>query len=120
MKRLLIAVLTAAALAGCNKDGGKAPRADAADPAVVAPQEGLLAQLKVTEAMQQPVIETLRVAGHIDFDEQRLARIGATVTGRVVQIDAILGQAVKKGDILARLNSSELSSQQLAYLKARL
>ena len=40
-------------------------------------------------------------------------------SGRVVQIDAILGQSVKKGDILARLNSSELSSQQLAYLKAR-
>jgi cobalt-zinc-cadmium efflux system membrane fusion protein len=30
-----------------------------------------------------------------------------------------LGQEVKKGDVLARLNSSELSSQQLAYLKAR-
>jgi cobalt-zinc-cadmium efflux system membrane fusion protein len=31
----------------------------------------------------------------------------------------VLGQTVKKGDVLARLNSSELSTQQLAYLKAR-
>jgi cobalt-zinc-cadmium efflux system membrane fusion protein len=37
----------------------------------------------------------------------------------VTQIDALLGQEVKKGEVLARLNSSELSSQQLAYLKAR-
>ena len=34
----------------------------------------------------RPVAETLRVAGRIDFDEQRLARIGATVTGRVTQM----------------------------------
>lgn len=119
MKKLLFAVLTAAALVGCNKEGAKAPSAQAIDPAVVVPEEGLLAQLKLATPAVQPVSETLRVAGSIDFDEQRLARIGASVTGRVVQIDAILGQSVRKGDILARLNSSELSSQQLAYLKAR-
>lgn len=119
MKKLLFAVLTAAALVGCNKEGAKAPSAQAVDPAVVVPEEGLLAQLKLATPAVQPVSETLRVAGSIDFDEQRLARIGASVTGRVVQIDAILGQSVRKGDILARLNSSELSSQQLAYLKAR-
>jgi cobalt-zinc-cadmium efflux system membrane fusion protein len=119
MKKLLFAVLTAAALVGCNKEGAKAPSAQATDPALVVPDEGLLAQLKLATPALQPVSETLRVAGSIDFDEQRLARIGASVTGRVVQIDAILGQSVKKGDILARLNSSELSSQQLAYLKAR-
>ena len=34
-------------------------------------------------------------------------------------IDALLGQEVKKGEVLARLNSSELSTQQLAYLRAR-
>jgi cobalt-zinc-cadmium efflux system membrane fusion protein len=119
MKKLLFAVLTAAALAGCNKEGAKAPAAQAADPALVAPDEALRGQLKVVAVSRQPLSETLRVAGHIDFDEQRLARIGATVTGRVVQVDALLGQAVRKGDVLARLNSSELSSQQLAYLKAR-
>lgn len=119
MKKLIFAVLIAAALVGCNKEGAKAPSAQAIDPAVVVPDEGLLAQLRLATPTLQPVSETLRVAGSIDFDEQRLARIGASVTGRVVQIDAILGQTVKKGDILARLNSSELSSQQLAYLKAR-
>jgi len=85
----------------------------------VAPGPDLLAQLKLATVTTQSVAETLRVAGRIDFDEQRLARIGATVTGRVTQIDALLGQAVSKGEVLARLNSSELSTQQLAYLKAR-
>ena len=119
MKNALFLLLTAAVLVGCNKEDSKNAAPQAADPALVAPAPELLAQLKLANVETRPVAETLRVAGRIDFDEQRLARIGATVTGRVTQIDALLGQEVKKGDVLARLNSSELSSQQLTYLKAR-
>ena len=119
MKNALFLLLTAAFLLGCNKDNDKVAAPQAADPALVRPAPELLAQLKLGDVSTLPVAETLRVAGQIDFDEQRLARIGATVTGRVTQVDALLGQEVKKGEILARMNSSELSSQQLAYLKAR-
>ena len=119
MKKALFILLTAAVLAGCNKEESKTVASPSADPALVVPAEELLAQLKLATVTSQPVAETLRVAGRIDFDEQRLARIGATITGRVTEIDAVLGQTVKKGDVLARLNSSELSTQQLAYLKAR-
>jgi cobalt-zinc-cadmium efflux system membrane fusion protein len=119
MKKVLFLLLTAALLAGCGKETAKTSAPNAGDPALVAPGPELVAQLKLATVTTQPVAETLRVAGRIDFDEQRLARIGATVTGRVTQIDALLGQAVGKGEVLARLNSSELSTQQLAYLKAR-
>ncbi len=119
MKKALFILLTAAVLAGCNKDDDAAVAKPSTDPAMVAPAQELLAQLKLAQVRSEPVAETLRVAGRIDFDEHRLARIGATITGRVTDIDAWLGQTVKKGDVLARLNSSELSSQQLAYLKAR-
>lgn len=119
MKKTLFLLLTAAIMAGCNKDSDKPLAAPTADPSLVAPAPELLAQLKLGNVSTLPVAETLRVAGRIDFDEQRLARIGATVTGRVTQIDALLGQDVKKGEVLARMNSGELSSQQLAYLKAR-
>jgi len=119
MKNALVLLLSAVLLLGCDKEDAPDAAAPVADPAVVTPAPELLAQLKLHQVTTEPVAETLRVAGKIDFDEQRLARIGATVTGRVTQIDALLGQAVKKGEVLARLNSSELSSQQLAYLKAR-
>lgn len=119
MKKTLIMILVAALLAGCNKEDSKTAAPQIADPALVTPAPELLAQLKLADVSTQPIGETLRVAGHIDFDEQRLARIGATVTGRVTQIDALLGKEVQKGEVLARLNSSELSSQQLVYLKAR-
>lgn len=119
MKKVIVWALVTMLAAGCNKEDAKVAAAPAADPSQVSPSAELLAQLKLSDVSRQPVAETLRVAGSIDFDEQRLARIGATVTGRVTQIDALLGQEVRKGDVLARLNSSELSSQQLAYLKAR-
>lgn len=119
MKKTLFLLLTATLIAGCNKDDKKSVTATPTDPAIVAPAPELLAQIKLAAVSTQPVAETLRVAGRIDFDEQRLARIGATITGRVTDIDAMLGQEVKKGEVLARLNSSDLSTQQLAYLRAR-
>jgi cobalt-zinc-cadmium efflux system membrane fusion protein len=119
MKKALLILLTATFLAGCNKEESKAVIAQVVDPSLVTPAQELLAQLKLEAVSRQPVVDTLRVAGNIEFDEQKLARIGATITGRVTDIDAVLGQVVKKGDVLARLNSSELTTQQLAYLKAR-
>ncbi len=79
----------------------------------------LMAQLEVSEVTSTELSDILRVAGQIDFDEQALTRIGASVTGRVTHIQAKLGDVVSKGDTLAQINSSELSSSQLAYLKAR-
>ena len=118
MKRIVLSVMAAVVLLGCNKEGAHAPAAQQADPMRVEPAAELRTQLRLAEVTLEPVTETLRVAGNIGFDEQRLARIGASITGRVTQIDVVLGQSVRKGDVLARLNSAELSQQQLAYLKA--
>lgn len=119
MKNSLALLVVAVLLAACNQEQHDQAAATPADPLLVQPAAELAAQLKVAPVDKLPVSETLRVAGRIDFDEQRLARIGATVTGRVTRIDALLGQEVKKGDVLAQLNSAELSNAQLAYLKAK-
>jgi cobalt-zinc-cadmium efflux system membrane fusion protein len=119
MKKLSVILMSALLLGACGKDEPQVSAKPVADPAVVQPAAELLAQLKVESIKAEPVAEMLRVAGQIDFDGHHLARIGATVTGRVTDVDAYLGQEVRKGQVLARLNSSELSSQQLAYLKAR-
>jgi membrane fusion protein, heavy metal efflux system len=67
----------------------------------------------------RPFSETLRVSGKVEFDQQRVARIGATVTGRVTEILAMPGQEIDRGTVLARINSTELGQTQLAFLKAR-
>lgn len=117
--RILSLALAVAGLAACNQEKAAPAAAAPVDPYVVQPAESLVAQLKVAPVATAPIAETLRVAGRVDFDEQRLARIGATVTGRVTEIHAMVGQEVKKGEGLAQINSSELSAAQLSYLKSR-
>lgn len=119
--RLLTALLLGSLLlaSGCKKAAPEAQADAAPDAMLVKADANLMAQLKVAEVIQADVSETLRVAGQIDFDEKAFTRIGASVTGRVTQIQAQLGDVVNKGDVLAQINSSELSSSQLAYLRAR-
>lgn len=114
----LAAALTALCLAACGKAPPEPAAEPAADPNVVAPASALFAQLKVAPVDTRPLGDTLRVAGRLDFDEGRIARIGAPVTGRVTELHATVGQPVRPGDVLAELNSTELSAAQLAYLKA--
>ena len=119
-KLSFVALLTCLLLiSGCKKSQPSGAAQTAQDPNLVMANESLLAQIKISVVSQGDVSDILRVAGQIDFDEQALTRIGASVTGRVTQINAQLGNEVKKGDTLALINSSELSNSQLAYLKAR-
>lgn len=121
-KILLLAFIAAALLSACNKDKaeGAAAKASSAAPdanLVTAP-DSLLPQIKLAALGTAPISETLRVAGRIDFDEQRVARIGAPVTGRVVDLLANPGDSVHAGQALAQLHSVELGNAQLAYVKA--
>jgi len=115
------AAVLALALAACSNGAGEA-QATAPEnklpPGVVQPADTLRQTLKVAPVATSPFSEMLRVAGRIDFDEQRVARIGASVTGRVTDLYASLGQEVKAGQALARLHSSELGAAQMAFLKA--
>jgi cobalt-zinc-cadmium efflux system membrane fusion protein len=107
------------ALSGCGGEPDPVPApAVPSDPQLVVADEALQSRLTLATVAIEPFSEVLRVAGRIDFDRQRVARIGASVTGRVTDINATLGQAVKPGDVLARLHSSELGTAQLGYLKA--
>jgi cobalt-zinc-cadmium efflux system membrane fusion protein len=134
----LAMLMAALVLAGCKdaqKPAGKSAAEQGSttlsegtgDAVSVAPPDPLLvtvppnfgAPIKVTSAGNTQVSDTLRVAGKVDFDQARVTRIGATVTGRVIEIQAHLGQQVRVGDSLAVINSTELGEAQLSYLKAR-
>lgn len=112
------AVVLAMSLAGCSKDPEPAAETPKLPPGIVKPADNLQKTLKVAPVATSAFSEMLRVSGRIDFDEQRVSRIGASVTGRVTDLYAILGQEVKAGQVLARLHSSELGAAQMAFLKA--
>ena len=121
---LCMAGLITLSLSGCGdeKKPAAAPAAAPAaiaDPTLVTPPPAVVARITVAPLSNHPIKDILRVAGQVDFDEQRIARIGSTVTGRVVEVKRHLGESVHAGDVLAVLNSAELGQAQLAYLKAR-
>lgn len=88
------------------------------DPNLVTVQADLLKRLKIFTIGKDEVRDTLRVPARVEVDEQRVARIGATVTGRIAEVYGILGQDVTRGEVLAKVNSAELAEAQLTYLKA--
>jgi cobalt-zinc-cadmium efflux system membrane fusion protein len=118
--------LLAAGLSGCGEpsaaETAQAAQATAsappADPLRVVPAPALAQRLKEAQVVEAPVSEPLEVVARVGFNEQSLARIGAAVTGRITELHALPGQAVRAGEVLAQLHSTELAAAQLALLKA--
>lgn len=119
-KHSLIAAMLTLSLAACNDAPPPAAplTSEQVDPNVITVDAEFADRLRIETVGMVSQAETLRVAGRLDFDEQRLARIGASVTGRVTRLVAQPGQRVHPGNVLAELNSAELGSAQLNYLKA--
>lgn len=129
LRRVAIAAAVAVALAACG-DKEASPPASAAgdatksatrtpsDPNLVTAPAALVERLQLAPVERRPVSEPLSVVGRIDFDEQTVARIGASVTGRVTELAGAVGQSVRPGQVLAQLHSTELGQAQLGYLKA--
>ncbi len=115
----LIALLLLAGLAACDKkDVEKVETKEVVDPNIVMVTPQLSQQIKLLTVGTSEMREELRIPGSIQVDEQRMARIGASVTGRITDIDAVLGQDVKQGQTLATVNSTELAQNQLTFIKA--
>ena len=77
----------------------------------------LTKQLTIITLGEGQIHDSFRLPARIELDQQHVARIGATVTGRIIQTETVLGQEVAKGEQLATLNSNELAEAQSMYLK---
>lgn len=94
------------------------PKPAPRDPLSVDANPELGKRLTLGEINIAQVRETLQVPGRIEVDETRMARIGSPVTGRISDLVATVGQNVKRGQVLATINSTELSAAQLGFLRA--
>jgi cobalt-zinc-cadmium efflux system membrane fusion protein len=118
---MIIAATSLAVLAGC---GGKAggteapPAATARNPLEITAGPDLIQQIRIGEAPWADVTGAMKLDGRIEADETRMARISSPVTGRIVELEVAEGQTVKRGDVLARIHSTDLSAAQSAFLKA--
>ena len=114
-------------LAACGDKGPKTKPSEAAaapapkprpDPMVVHVDAEFASRVKVGRVLTAQVADSVRLPGRVELNQYRTARIGTPVTGRVTEIDALIGQQIKNGQTLAELSSSELTTAQLNYLRA--
>jgi cobalt-zinc-cadmium efflux system membrane fusion protein len=118
VQEVFVSVVFLLLLAGCGAKEKSEQVKEVTDPNVVELGPELQKQVQLIKVGDAEIRELLRIPGSIQVDEQRMAKIGAPVTGRITEISAVLGQLVKQGQVLATVNSTELAQNQLAYIKA--
>ncbi len=120
---VLTALAASVLLAACGKGGpatdGKAPAAQApVDPNMIRVQPAMASYFKSGEVQTADISSLQEVVGRIDANEKLVTRIGAAVTGRITEVLAEVGDSVRPGQTLARVSSPELTTAQVAYLRA--
>ncbi|MEZ0287410.1 MAG: efflux RND transporter periplasmic adaptor subunit, partial [Methylophilus sp.] len=123
MSRILFSTLFTVVLAvmstACSEKPAPAAETKAVvDPNLVALTPELEANIKTGAVTEIQFVDTLRIPGRIQVDEQYESRAGASITGRISTLDVNLGDEVKAGQRLATIKSTELAQFQLNYIKA--
>ena len=127
MKWKVSAVVCSAAacfwMAAC--EGKSDPKAEAPPPAKVetAGDPNIFSvekpeQFPLTAASEISSTQDLQVTGTVAPDISRSVPVVSLATGRVVSIEARLGDSVKKGQLLLRVQSADLSAAFSDYRKA--
>jgi cobalt-zinc-cadmium efflux system membrane fusion protein len=96
----------------------KGSAAEGEDSTLVKVRPDMAGRFKAEAIQMHDLAEVQEVSGRIEANEQRLARIGAAVTGRVTAVLMDVGDRVALGQPMAHVSSPELTQAQLAYLRA--
>lgn len=78
------------------------------------------AKLQVQVATQGPMTEAIELTGKVALNEDQLSHVFPLVEGRVYEVKVRLGQQVKKGDLLAIVQSKEVGQEMLQLFQDRL
>jgi len=121
----IVCIVAAAVLTGCGDKAKADPASEAPPPAKV--ERELDANLvKVDHPDQFPLVTAekhiaapeLNVTGVVNPDVSRNVPAISLATGRVVEVDARLGDEVKRGQLLLRVRSTDISGAFSDYRKA--
>jgi cobalt-zinc-cadmium efflux system membrane fusion protein len=105
--------MLAASSAGCQKSHAAAEPTGPEPPSGevwLSPQQVADAKIDVKVVKEEDVDDTILTSGRVTLDDLRAGHVFSPVTGRVVKINAQLGQRVKKGDALATIESPDIGS----------
>ncbi len=115
--RLFLTLLSVSALLACSKPDDVSTQ-KRSDPLEIMITPEIQKQTKSELVKYQDIGETLIVHGRIETQNLRSTKVNSPITGRVSDLFVNLGDVVKKGQILAKINSVELIQMQLALIKS--
>ena len=129
MKHRVTAILAFSStlcLLGTGCGGGKSdPQAEAPPPLKVERVEDRNVfqvdhpeRFELTQVTEHIAVPQLRVTGTVNPDISRAVPVISLAVGRVVEINARLGDTVKKGQLLLKVQSADISSAFSDYQKA--
>ena len=130
MKRLQVALLAASAtlfVSGTACSSRKSNPEAEAPPALKVEKVGdrnvfqvdQPEKYQLTQAVEHLAAPELKVTGTVNPDISRAVPVISLATGRVVEIGARLGDMVKKGQVLLKVQSADISSAFSDYEKAK-
>jgi cobalt-zinc-cadmium efflux system membrane fusion protein len=106
---LLLVMLSTASCASCKQSSAKAEAQPPAGEAWLDDHQLAEQQIQTAPVDDQNVDDTVLGGGKVAFDDARVTHIFSPVTGKVIKIDAQLGDVVKKGQELAVIDSPDIS-----------
>jgi cobalt-zinc-cadmium efflux system membrane fusion protein len=124
---LALAVAAILLAAGCGTNTTKNAAAEAPPPAqvehegdanIVQVDKGKAAQFPLATATEYKAASQLSVTGVVNPDIARTVPVISIASGRVVEIRARLGDTVKKGQLLLRVQSADIAAAYSDYRKA--
>ena len=129
---LLLAVMAAVALvawrwSGSTKQAAPVSQEGAAPPAVRVATDVLrfpdgapqLSMIRAQALAVSPVPLGDALSARVAYDEDATARVGVSISGRVVAIQAAPGDIVKAGQVLAEIDSPDFGTAQADLNKAQ-
>jgi len=117
IKQLFLILVSGSLLVACSKSENTSTQKKL-DPLEIMITPEIQKQIKTDTVSYQDISDTLLIPGRLETQNRRLAKIGSPITGRVSNLYVSLGDVVKKGQLLARINSIELTQTQLNLIKS--
>jgi cobalt-zinc-cadmium efflux system membrane fusion protein len=121
-RRLLALALAASACGDAHDDhGGEHSGAERAAPGVVkiAPAAVARTPIRLVEVTAEPLRGGIDVPAEVELNPDRVAHVTPVAEGQVASVEAMLGDAVDKGEVLATLRSVALGDARSDLARAR-
>lgn len=117
--KIVFSILVAATAYACTSSGkaGETGSEQPADAIYVSQQQFEAGNMQIGQPTEQLFQSGINCNGLISAQPNGVAQINAIVPGRVEAVYKVIGQAVKKGEAIALLSSSELIELQQQYVR---